>query len=299
MALDGRFGSDRITPKRDMPEETVVDGASQPTNVALDAPESSAQEPSSQLGENGQARSSEAQNGEHKAKGESRYERTKRERAEFRAQQAHFQREREAFAQERAKFEEEKKPKRDYTLADLKKYRNQWQQEGNYQLVEKADKEIAVMEAEAEAERKARTIEMPPMGTPEHRQAWETAEKELFQADPEFMRTGTRLDTKLREIMGGPDGDIYRQHPRGIVAAYHRARMELLEQDNKGLATENSKLKGELQRLTGLTSIDGGALGRVGSGGGVESVADFERLNTKDMRKHLLKSAQRGGTPWF
>lgn len=46
--------------------------------------------------------------------------------------------------------------------------------------------------------------------------------------------------------MASEDGNIYRQHPRGIVAAYHRAKMELLEVDMKGLQTENSKLKDEL-----------------------------------------------------
>lgn len=229
----------------------------------------------------------------------SRYERTKRERAAFKAQQAEFARQREAFARERAQFEEQKRPKRDYTLADLKKYRNQWDQEGNYELVEKADKEIAVMEAEAQAERAARTVEMPPLGSPEHLAQWEAAEKELAIADPEFMRTGTRLDQKLRAIMESAEGNIYRQHPRGIVAAYHRAKMELLETDMKGLQTENSKLKNELQRLTGLTSIDGGTLGQVGNGSRIESPADFERLSTKDMRKHLMRTAQRGTTPWF
>src|SRR5262245_54401221 len=45
----------------------------------------------------------------------SRYERTKRERAQFRAEREAFQREREAFTKERAAAEEAKKPKRDYS----------------------------------------------------------------------------------------------------------------------------------------------------------------------------------------
>jgi len=231
--------------------------------------------------------------------GLSRYERTKRERAAFRAEREAFQREREAFTKERAAAEETKKPKRDYSLGELKKYRGEWEREGKYDLVDAADKEIAVIEAEAEAERKARTVEMPPIGSPEHRSQWESAERELFQADPEFMRTGTRLDTRLREIMGGEDGNIYRQHPRGIIAAYHRAKMELLEADNKGLQTELAKYRDELKRYQGLTGIGAGSPARVGSGSRVESLGDFERLSTKDMRKHLLSNADKHGVPWF
>src|SRR5215471_1832556 len=128
----------------------------------------------------------------------SRYERTKRERAAFRAEREAFQREREAFARERAQVEEAKKPKHDYTIAELKKYRGEWYREGKHDLVEAADKEIAVMQQAAEAERAARTIEWPRVGTPEHRAQWESAERELAEADPEFMRSGTRLDTRLR-----------------------------------------------------------------------------------------------------
>jgi len=229
----------------------------------------------------------------------SRYERTKRERAAFRAEREAFQREREAFTKERAAAEEAKKPKRDYSLAELRKYRGEWEREGKYDLVEAADKEIAVIEAEAAAERKARTVEMPPIGSPEHRSQWETAERELYQADPEFMRAGTRLDTRLREIMGGEDGNIYRQHPRGIIAAYHRARMELLDADVQALRNENNKLNNELKRYQGLTGIGAGSPARVGSGSRVESLGDFERLSTKDMRKHLLRNADKHGVPWF
>jgi hypothetical protein len=229
----------------------------------------------------------------------SRYERTKRERAAFKAQREAFERERTVFALERAKFLEAQKPKRNYTLDELKGYRQAWEDEGNFDLVKRADKEIAAMEAEQQAERQSRTVELPPVGTPEHKAQWEAAERELAQADPEFMREGTPLDARLREIMGGPDGDIYRQHPRGIVAAYHRAKMELLEAGMKGLQTENSKLKTELQRYTGLTSLSGGAPAGIGNGNRVESISDFSKLSAKDMRKHLLRGAKRDGVPWF
>jgi hypothetical protein len=288
-----------------MAEDTALD-SSAPEEAATSQTSSDAdtQEPSTNLGEGaakngGSPDRATPNNGQAPKEHLSRYERTKRERAAFKAQQAEFQRQREAFAKERAQFEEQKKPKRDYTLADLRKYRGQWEAEGNYDLVEKADKEIAVLEAEEQAERAARTVEMPPLGTPEHLAQWQAAERELAEADPEFMRAGTRLDTKLREIMGSQDGNIYRQHPRGIVAAYHRARMELLEADLKSEQTKSSKLQQELQRLTGLTSIDGGAPGQVGNGSRIESTQDFARLSTKDMRKHLMGVAKRGSTPWF
>lgn len=235
----------------------------------------------------------------------SRYERTKRERAAFRAEREQFQRERDAFTKERAQAqkaaEEAKKPKRDYTLADLQKYRGQWEREGNFELVEAADKEIATIKAEQEALKKAsvQSVELPVAGTPEHKAQWEAAERELFAADPEFMRSGTRLDGVLRRIMGSEDGSIYRQHPRGIIAAYHRAKMECLEADLKVSQTELQKYKDELKRYQGLTGLSSGAPAQLGTGARVESVRDFERLSTKDMRQHLLRNADKHGVPWF
>ena len=155
------------------------------------------------------------------------------------------------------------------------------------------------MQKEVDTERAGRTVEMPPLGSPEHLAQWEAAERELSQADPEFMKVGTRLDTALREIMAGEDGKIYRQHPRGIVAAYHRAKMQLLEVDNKSLQTELTKTQNELRRYQGLTGIGAGAPARVSNGSRVENVSDFERLSAKDMRKHLLANADRNGSPWF
>src|SRR5437016_7491106 len=149
-----------------MPEET---------GIATEA--ESTQEPSQALGErieehpkaapdsegNGQEA---AQSNGQKPKGLSRYERTKRERAEF-------NRQREAFARERAEFEARQKPKRDYTVEDLKKYRAQWEEEGNLDLVERADKEIAAMEAEAQSTGQLERF----------KSEWETAERELAQVD--------------------------------------------------------------------------------------------------------------------
>jgi len=229
----------------------------------------------------------------------SRYEKTKRHRAQLDKREALVAQREAQLTQRERSIEEAKHPKRDYTVAELQKYRGQWEREGQFDLVEAADKEIALMQQEAQAERASRTVEMPPSGSPEHRAQWERAEAELYQADPEFMRAGTRLDTRLREIMGGEDGNIYRQHPRGIVAAYHRAKMELLEADNKGLQTENSRLQTELKRYVGLTGLGSGAPAQLGNGSRVESVGDFERLSLKDQRKHLLRNADKNGVPWF
>ena len=228
----------------------------------------------------------------------SRYERTKKERAAFKAEREVFTREREEFAKERAEFQEAQKPKRDYSLAELKKYRQAWEEEGKFDLVEKADAAIREMEEEEKASKSI--VELPHAGTPEHEQQWHQAEAELYQADQEFMRSGTRLDTRLREIMGSADGEIYRQHPRGIIAAYHRAKMELLEGDFKELQTKFQKVEEENKRLNGLTSVGGGAPGRIGGGNRVESLGDFSKLSSADMRKHL-KAGARGssGTPWF
>jgi hypothetical protein len=107
------------------------------------------------------------------------------------------------------------------------------------------------------------------------------------------------LDTKLRQIMSSEDGNVYRQHPRGIIAAYHRAKMELLEVDRNDLQTRFQKLEEENKRLNGLTSLSGGTRSSVGNGSTVGSVSEFAKLSTKDMRKHLLKGANRGSTPWF
>jgi hypothetical protein len=279
-------------------EQTATGSAGSTHDVSLNRPTdtSSSTAVADDSGGNGQSQESQ---GPAKEKKPSLYYQVRQAKKAFKAEQEAFARERETFARERAQFEEARKPKRDYTLADLRKYRGQWEQEGNFELVEKADKEIAAMEAEAQAERQSRTLELPPMGSPEHQAQWESAERELAQVDPEFMRNGTRLDKRLREIMGSEDGNIYRQHPRGIVAAYHRAKMELLEGDYKVLQTENSKLKNELQRYTGLTSIGGGAPARIGSSSRVESIEDFAKLSVADMRKHLKRGVQRDGVPWF
>lgn len=229
-------------------------------------------------------------------KQESRYERTKRERAAFKQQQEAFRAQQAQFAQERAQFEESKKPKRNYSLSDLKEYREAWRKEaeqgveGRSELVARADAEIAAMEAEEKASKMV--VELPKRGTKEHRQMWEQGEADIRQRDPEFMKAGSRIDTKLRQLFSGPDGNAYADHPQGIYAAYSEARRQILEEDVKGLQTENAQLKKELQRYTGLTSIGPGVPGRVGDGG-INSTADFARLSSAEMRKHLLAASRK------
>jgi hypothetical protein len=114
----------------------------------------------------------------------------------------------------------------------------------------------------------------------------------LYQVDPEFQREGTRLDKVLRAMMSGPDGQLYRQHPRGIVAAYHRARLAIAEADLGTTRGENQKLKNEITRLNGLLGIGGGASG--GRAIGEFKGKDFSALSTKEMREHLKRNARVG-----
>lgn len=221
-------------------------------------------------------------------KKESRYERTKRQRAEFQRREMALKQREAQLAQVERERNAPKKP--NYTLAELREYRNAWEQEGRLELVEKADAEIQRLEGLEKQETQSQAFQSE----------WHQAEAELAQADPEFgVNKGTRLDKKLRELMDGPDGKIYRQHPRGIVAAYHRARMEILESDHAVAQKRISELESELKRLTGLTSIGGGSPGRVSNGNRAESPKDFARLSSADMRKHLRGQAKQGESPWF
>jgi hypothetical protein len=214
-------------------------------------------------------------------KRESRYERTKRQRAAFNAERA-------AFAQERAEWqrqqqeaaEKAKGPK--FDLGELKTFREQWKAEENWDLVEKADAKIKELEAE-EGQKRSQATKV---------QTWHQAERELSASDPDFLKQGTRLDTRIREIMKTPDGDIYRGHERGIIAVYHRAKMELLQEDFTKLQAEHQALQQEHQRVTGLTSISGGTPGRMGNGS-----KEFSSLSTAEMRKRLASGANR--MPWI
>jgi hypothetical protein len=226
-------------------------------------------------------------------KKESRYERTKRQRKAFEAEREKFEAERKQFAeQQRALAEAQRKASEPpYTLKELKGYRKQWEKDGNFDLVEKADAEIQRLE-ELEASQK-QVLEIPTAGTPEFTKQWESAEQELFNVDPEFQREGTRLDKVLRAMMSGPDGQLYRQHPRGIVAAYHRARLAIAESDLGTARGEIAKLKNEVTRLNGLLGIGGGASG--GRSIGEFRGKDFAALSTKEMREHLKRSATGNG----
>ena len=227
------------------------------------------------------------------SKKESRYERTKRQRKQFESERAQFEQERNAFAENRRAFEEQQRKASEppYTLKELKSYRKTWEKEGNFDLVEKADAEIQRLE-ELEASQK-HSFELPVSGTPEFVNLWHDAERELYQVDPEFQREGTRLDKVLRAMMSGPDGQLYRQHPRGIVAAYHRARLAITEADLGTARGEVAKLKQEVARLNGLLGIGGGASG--GRSIGEFRGKDFANMSTKEMREHLKRGAARNG----
>ena len=231
------------------------------------------------------------------------YSRAKRQRAKWEEERKTFESERQQFQAERAQlmrerqeFEQSKKPKNQYTVEEMQGYKEQWQEElealqgepypndlqkqqiGEVKkLLRKADKEIERMTAEQMAERNL--VELPRVGTQQHANIWHQCETELRKQYPDFQKPGTRLDTVLREIFAGPDGEHYRSHPRGIYAAVSAARERILTEDNQ-------KLKAENQQLRALTSISGGISTRPGING---DTRPFERLSSKEMRERLLK----------
>ena len=215
----------------------------------------------------------------------SRYERTKRQRAALEQRERAIAEREQAIAQA-----ETAKNKPSYTVAELKTYRKNWEKEGNYDLVERADAEIARL-GKLEAESK-QTLEIPKSGSDEFVKQWKDAEAELYQYDPEFQREGTRLDQMLRQMMSGPDGKLYRQHPRGIVAAYSAAKLQIAQGDLQAARDEIKALKQENNRLNGLTSISGS--GAAGRGLSEMRGKDFASMSTKEMREHLKRNAVRG-----
>jgi hypothetical protein len=250
---------------------------------------------------NGQANGNQKpQSAAQKQKRESQFQRVKRQKAEYQKRESEFQAQQAALARERAEFEESKKPKDECTLADLKKFRPIWEEEGRFDVVERADKEIARLE-KLEADKVAaskQTIELPRYGTKEHRARWEANELAIRKENPDFMKADTRLDSMVRRIMQSPYGETARDHPDGIWAVYSEAQKELLKEDNQSLGGKVQQLETEIKRLTGLSSIGGGAPGRVGTAR-VESLADFSKLSSADMLKHLRSRRGSGGMPWL
>ena len=272
--------------------EPAEESPSSPEEPQAEGEQAKAKAPEPQDNDGQQQQEEQQQQQHEEPKKESRYERTKRQRKAFEAEREAFKAEQQKFAEERRALEEAraKANQPPYTLKELKGYRKQWEKEGNFDLVEKADAEIQRLE-ELEASQK-QTLEIPNSGTPEFLHQWEAAEKELYQVDPEFQREGTRLDKVLRAMMSGPDGQLYRQHPRGIVAAYHRARLAIAEADLGTARGEIQKLKNENTRLNGLLGIGAGASG--GRAIGEFKGKDFSSLSTKEMREHLKRNAQVG-----
>jgi len=263
------------------PSETFGD-----TETDAQTPEQNGDQPNGQDDKKPQS-FQQKRDSKNEQKRESRYERTKRQRAEFQKRESALKQREEQIAQAERAAKAPKKP--DYTAAELKQYRQSWENEGRFDLVEAADKELKRLES----------LEQQEKGQQSFVQEWQQAERELGESDPEFgFGKGTRLDKKLGEIMQGPDGNIYRQHPRGIVAAYHRAKMEILEGDHKDALGKIQQLETELKRLTGRSSIGAGAPGRLGTAR-VESLSDFAKLSRADMLKHLKSQRGSNGMPWL
>jgi hypothetical protein len=284
--------------------EPAEESPSSPEQPQAEGEQAKAKAPEPQDND-GQQQQEEQQQQHEEPRKESRYERTKRQRKAFEAEREAFKAEQQKFAEERRALEEAraKANQPPYTLKELKAYRKTWEKEAQKleasfdpeasikrDLVQKADEEIERLEA-LEASQK-QTLEIPNSGTPEFLHQWEAAEKELYQVDPEFQREGTRLDKVLRAMMSGPDGQLYRQHPRGIVAAYHRARLAIAEADLGTARGEIQKLKNENTRLNGLLGIGAGASG--GRAIGEFKGKDFSSLSTKEMREHLKRNVQVG-----
>ena len=117
-------------------------------------------------------------------KQESRYERTKKERAAFRQQQEAFRAQQARLLKSEPSLKSPKSRNAIIPWLILKKYRADWAREaeegmipGRAELVQRADAEIAAMEAEEKASKMV--VELPKRGTPEHRQQWQAAEADL------------------------------------------------------------------------------------------------------------------------
>ena len=277
-----------------------MDVESQETSSAPEASESS---PVDQTPADSSIRGDSENEDARQGKRESGYSKAKRYRAKldedrkaFESERQQFQAQREQLLRERQEFEQSKKPKRPYTLEELTQYQEQWHEElqnleaepypndlqrqqiGELKkLLAKADKEAKQMQAETMAERQL--VELPSLGTPRHAEIWHQCEAELRKSDPEFQKSGSRLDKHLREIFASSDGEHYRSHPRGIYAAYSEAQKRILMEDV-------AKLQAENQKLRALTSITGGASTRPGING---DTRPFDKLSSKEMRERLLK----------
>jgi hypothetical protein len=155
---------------------------------------------------------------------------------------------------------------------------------------------------EAEEKQSKVAYELPKYGTQEHRQIWQQAEQQLRSEDPEFMKPGTRLDTKLREILNGPNGKMYLGHAYGIYAAYDAAKSEILKEDNSALNRKIQELTTELERTSGLSSISGGAPGQVTLAGKTSNDSrEFAKLSSTEMKKRILAHQGKNDSsmPWM
>lgn len=280
----------------------VADSSPEPSAPQIDSTSTNGREREPATGGDANTSSPEAKNEQQRHKRLSPYERVKRQRAELRQREVALKQREDQIVQEREaaerQREEANKPK--YTLADLKEWRPVWESEGNLELVEKADAEIKRLE-KLEADKIAaskQTVELPRYGTKEHRARWEAAELVIQKENPDFMKAGTPMDLMVRKIMQSPYGQAARDHPDGIWAIYEAAQKELLKEENQSLRGRLQQLESQVKSYGGLTSLSGGAPGRIGSGNQIETLNDFKRLSSAEMRKHLL-SAGKHQRPWL
>ena len=133
--------------------------------------------PTIQKETNGDTQAPGKENNQSEQKRESRYERTKKQRAAFLQREAALKQREEQLARverERAQAQQ-KKDEPDCTLAELKQYRQAWENEGKFDLVEKADLEIQRREELEKQDQQSQAFQTE----------WHQAEAELAENDPE------------------------------------------------------------------------------------------------------------------
>jgi hypothetical protein len=103
----------------------------------------------------------------------------------------------------------------------------------------------------------AATQQQQPTGfsDEEIRTGWAAAEAELRAIDADFGKDGTPLDLRLKELLAAEP--VYKQHPRGIVAAYHYVSLELEKEARQAAEDRIVELQDQLNKLRGSLSVDG------------------------------------------
>jgi hypothetical protein len=97
----------------------------------------------------------------------------------------------------------------------------------------------------------------PGFSDEEIRTGWAAAEAELRAIDPDFGKDGSPLDLRLKELLAAEP--VYKQHPRGIVAAYHYVSLELEKEARQAAEDRIVELQDQLNKLRSSLSVDGGS----------------------------------------